>query len=169
MYLVHAPPLIDAGYAPLPLIPRSKIPGRCERGYWRPFEGWVSAPTIDPRACDDVTRESVRGAGIGVLLGPRSRNLVCVDIDDATEEERAALVAALPPTDIRCRGRRGEKLFYTCPDVVTKQFRIRGRLVAEILGAGRQVGLPPSVHPITGQSYAWSGGETLQNGALPRA
>jgi hypothetical protein len=168
MYLVHAPPLIDAGYATVPLIPRSKTPGLKKLGCWTTMKEWLSRPTIDPRSCDGVTRESVRGAGIGVLLGPRSMNLACVDIDEASPEERDALLAALPPTDFRCRGRRGEKLFYTCHDAVTKQFRIRGRLVIELLGVGRQVVLPPSVHPDTGQPYFWSGGKTLLDGVLPR-
>ena len=166
MYLTHAPPLIDAGYAPLALIPRSKIPGICERGSWRRREDWPTAPVIDPRL-DAESRESVRNANVGLILGPRSKDVVRVDIDAATAQEQAALLAALPHTDIRNRGSRGEGLFYTCPGAVTTQFRIGGRLVVEVLGAGRQTVLPPSTHPDTGKPYAWTGAKTLLDEAPP--
>ena len=54
-----------------------------------------------------------------------------------------------------------------CPGAATIQFRIDGRLVVEVLGAGRQTVLPPSVHPDTGRSYVWTGTKTLLDEAPP--
>ena len=99
MYLTHAPPLIDAGYSPVALIPRSKISGICGRGVWRPRDDWTTADVIDARNGDEA-RESVRNANIGLILGPRSKDVIRVDIDAATTDEQAALLAALPPTEI---------------------------------------------------------------------
>ena len=50
---------------------------------------------------------------------------------------------------------------------MTTQFRIDGRLVVEVLGAGRQTVLPPSAHPDTGRSYVWTGTKTLLDEAPP--
>lgn len=165
-YHEEAPKWIDAGYAVVPIIPRTKKPGICIRGQWRELINWPAGETIDPRA-GRAEQERTRGAGIGLILGPRSKNIVRVDIDTGDETVRQALLAALPATPVRNKGGRGEGLFYTCPGSASGQFRINGQVVCEILAEGRQTLLPPTIHPATGRPYVWSGGASLLGVEVP--
>jgi hypothetical protein len=165
-YLQEAPKYIDAGYCVVPLIPRSKTPGTCERGYWRALDDWSNIPTIDPRSGPTAV-ERTRNAGIGLVLGPRSKNVVRFDIDIPLDDPIAkALLAALPPTPVRNHGRRGVGLFYVSADARSRKFVIDGRVIAEVLAEGRQCVLPPSTHPDTGRPYKWVG-EGLLEQAVP--
>jgi hypothetical protein len=159
-YVDEAPRWIDAGYTVVPIIPGTKCPGTLGAEGWRKLVAWTAAPVIDPRN-DGASRARTWGAGIGLILGPRSKNVIRVDIDTDDEVLKQVLLAKLPPTPIRNRGARGEGLFYTCPGSASGQFRINGTLVCEVLAEGRQTLLPPTIHPGTGKPYFWSGVMTL--------
>jgi hypothetical protein len=157
-YVQYAPPLIDLGYTPVCLIPRSQVPGICNRGYWIARDGWSTLPHLDPVKEIDLCRNG----GIGLLTGVRSKDVIKVDIDvDVSEPVGAALVAALPTTAIRFIGRRGIGLLFTCPGAKTRPYKISGRMIVEVLADGKQCVLPPSTHPKTGKPYRWVGEKTL--------
>ena len=159
-YEIEAPGWIDAGYTPVPLAPRDKRPATCERGLWRLTSKWPTLPVIDPRA-NVETLERVRGGNIGLMHGSRSRDVIKIDVDVPLDDEIAkALIAALPPTNHRSVGQRGEGRLYTCPQARSRKFLVDGRLIVEILAEGRQSVVPPSIHPMTKQPYRWTGSRT---------
>jgi hypothetical protein len=86
--------------------------------------------------------------GIGLCCGPAS-GIVCVDIDTDDDE----ILSKVPPSPIVRRGKKGEVRFYS----YTKEIESRNyhKHKVEVLSAGRQVVLPPSIHPDTGQTYTW--------------
>jgi hypothetical protein len=102
-------------------------------------------------------------AGIGVLGGPASNDLIGVDIDTDDRQIIAALRAALPPTSVKKVGARGATWFFHAPGLPSRSWVIDGRKVVEIISAGRQTVLPPTIHPDLGAPYRWTGSETLED------
>jgi hypothetical protein len=165
--------LVEQGYAVVPIAPGTKKPGLPCNGHWVDFKGW----TTYFRA-GNVQRLHERwagtDAGIGVLCGPPSSDLVAIDIDTDDSGIADALRSVLPATPAKKKGARGETWFYCAPGVPSRAWVIDGRKVVEIIGPGRQTVLPPTIHPDLQRPYRWSGTETLEDvrpqdlPALPR-
>jgi hypothetical protein len=142
--------LIRAGYTPIPLKPNDKIPA---------IEGWQNLIPTRVIEFGDSTENVVTvamaaswsGFGVGVACGS---GLTCIDVDTEDAGFIREALAFLPPT-IAVRGAKGFKAFYRAY-LRSEDFRLPDRTaVLQILGAGRQAAIPPSVHPGTKLQYAW--------------
>jgi hypothetical protein len=155
--------LIERGYAALPVVPDHKRPGELHRGTWRAMAEW-STKYRDrlPTGFELQVWETWPDAGVCVVLGKSSSNLVAVDIDTDDSTIQSTISAELPPTTVRKRGEKGETRFFRgAPGQVSKAFNIAGVRVLDLLAEGRQTILPPSRHP-SGCTYVWTGQEALQ-------
>ena len=158
----YAERLLERGYAVIPIIPGTKKPGFFCSGQWIGLIDWTKR--FNGRASLQAERAAWgrNGAGLGVLTGPASGDLVGIDIDSDDPDIVAALLRILPPTGIKKTGARGETRFYRGPGIESGSWRIVGKTIVEIIGAGRQTVLPPTPHP-DGGCYRWLGPETLED------
>ncbi len=106
-------------------------------------------------ALEDLPRHFGNGQNIGLLLGERSGGLVVVDID---------VLEALPIADwflpeTLVSGREstpGSHRWYVSPGLNNKKWQdINGVVLLEVRSTGSQTLVEPSVHPDTGEAYAW--------------
>ena len=164
-------PYCQAGFALHWLRPRSKAPIA---------DGWSTAPVA---SCDDLRATWREGYNVGVRLGEPSKVfggfLHAIDIDirseDELEEAHAALRALLGDTNpeslpsvISGSGGASRHLYF----VTSKPFYSRKLWVSEgkhrgrdgkwhydweieLFGTGKQVAMPPSIHPETLERYQW--------------
>jgi hypothetical protein len=160
---LHAERLFERGYQVVPIIPGTKKPGFYAGWKWIGLKDWTRR--YNGRASLHAERKvwGRNGAGIGVLAGPASGDLVGIDIDSEDPELVTALLTVLPPTEFKKTGAKGETRFYRGPGVVSHTWSIDGRRVVEIIGPGRQTVLPPTVHPDTQQPYRWLGSAMLED------
>jgi hypothetical protein len=107
--------------------------------------------------------EETMAPAYGVALGPAS-DLIAIDIDS----DDANVLAAVPVSPVRKRGRKGETRFFRYnPEIPS--CKVAGCI--DVLALGRQTVVPPTVHPETREPYAWLTPDTLENFAvsdLPR-
>lgn len=90
---------------------------------------------------------------IGLVLGKQS-NITVIDIDTTDPELEAAILRCLPPSPWVRVGAKGRVLAYKWNGHSTKRIHdTEDRVVFEILSAGSQVALPPSIHPTTKMPY----------------
>jgi putative DNA primase/helicase len=102
------------------------------------------------------------GTGQGVVCGPASSWLAAFDIDNNEDPIKRALFDVLPDAEVPGKvGQKGGTLFYRGPSLQTRQWKIDGKVVCEILVAGRQTILPPTIHPDTRAPYRWIDGPAL--------
>lgn len=147
----HAARLVDNGYAVIPIMPGSKVPGRFTQGQWQPYPDWT-------RHCDRITTDVELDiwqhwpdCGIGIACG----NVVALDIDILD----AALAIALTDlahemlgeaTCIRIGQAPKRLLVYRA----ATPFAGRKRHPIEVLARGQQF-VAHAIHPGTGQPYVW--------------
>ena len=147
----YAHRLLAAGYIPIPIEPGTKKP-------WVPAWSSYRLPDGQPHSKDDmydvdqhqmtpaVIDEWIRrypGAGVGVSC----INIVVVDIDDAALVQ--PMLSLLQQTPCARRGRPERlSLIYRCDDPLSVTYP-----GLQILGAGRQCVLPPTMHPDTGAPF----------------
>ena len=140
--------LLSQGYSPLPLVGK------------RPVEvGWQRRAG-SPMCLEEIASWAARGDyNVGIATG--HRGLIAIDIDTDDPEIRAALDALLHAAFLRGgvqvgkRGQRGETQFFRDASglIGNRNFAgADGAMIIEILAAGRQTAVPPSVHPETAQS-----------------
>jgi hypothetical protein len=87
--------------------------------------------------------------------------IVALDYDD---NDAALIISeAFPNTPVNKEGQRGWTAFYRADfDVPSQNFYdANGKKVLEVLSAGKQTVIPPSVHPDTKQPYKWTNGRSL--------
>jgi hypothetical protein len=155
----HAEALIDRGYAAIPIMPGSKIPGYFCAGLWVPLPGWQRR-YLEGRKPQpvDIAAWSVGNSGIGLVGGPSSHGCVGVDIDTDDLAILEAIIRVLPATPVTKIGRRGETRLFYGPDItISQSWNINGRRICDLIGPGRQTVLPPTMHPVTGRPYRWQG------------
>jgi len=167
--LIQVGPLVQAGMALHWLRPRSKAPVA---------DAWTAAPVYSVAELADSARP---GANVGVRLGEPSRvaehYLHVIDLDirgaAAADEARAALRAFVPeyavlPFVISGSGGesrhfyflterpfRSRKLAHGAAKFTGPDGKQHWAWEIELFGTGKQVVLPPSVHPDTGIAYRW--------------
>ncbi|PZP71780.1 bifunctional DNA primase/polymerase [Methylorubrum populi] len=115
---------------------QARMPTEAERNSWRVFH---------------------RNGNIGLPLGPQS-GLVAIDIDTDDPKILGILDKVLPPSPWKRVGQKGKVLIYKYdgqPIVRIKYRDEQGKMqsLVEMLGAGSQIVLPPSIHPKTAQPY----------------
>jgi|RhiMethySRZTD1v2_1073278.scaffolds.fasta_scaffold1333529_2 Bifunctional DNA primase/polymerase, N-terminal len=151
IYDINAPRLIRLGLCPLPIGPGTKIPHHWvpSLGRYEKTCGWD-----DPRRPLETAPQP--HAGIGVRLGRQVDGTYLVALDWDNEDAAIAAMDVFPPT-VTKEGARGFTAFYRSTVAVTsRDFRIGGRVVVQVLSDGRQTVLPPTVHPDTGRPYVWT-------------
>ena len=86
----HGARLVDNGYAVIPIMPGSKVPGRFTQGQWTPYPDWS-------RHCERATADTEveiwqhwPDCGVGIACG----NVVALDID-ILDPELAIVLADL--------------------------------------------------------------------------
>lgn len=160
--------LVERGYAALPIIPGSKRPGvPLGAGGWRGMDDWAARAAARLPIEIEVEQWSASDGGVCIALGRGSRDTVAADIDTDDAAIAAAILGALPTTQVGKAGQKGETLFFRASsNFPTRRFNVRGpngtvRRVLDLLGPGTQTVLPPTIHPDTGQPYRWTRIETL--------
>lgn len=157
------PKLVERGYSAVPIMPGSKRPGFGRTGLddWQRFA--LRLPTEI-----ELDHWSEQEAGVGVVAGGE-HHIVAIDVDVDDAAIMAAIHSTLPSTPVVKAGQKGETLFFRGPGVISRSFNqysasgVRGRRLVDIIAAGRQTVLPPSIHPDTGQPYRWIGGAALES------
>jgi Bifunctional DNA primase/polymerase, N-terminal/Protein of unknown function (DUF3987) len=163
--------LVERGYAAIPIMPGTKRPGELRRGEWIGKSNWREEYSKRLPSRWEIQVWSNSDAGVGVVCGPASRNLVGVDIDTDDAAIKEAIMAVLPRTMVKKAGAKGETLFFRGTDVLpieeggtlSPSWNINGQRVCDFIGAGRQTLLPPTIHPDTKQPYRWTGPDALED------
>lgn len=164
-------PLVDEGFAVHLLRPRSKAPVA---------DGWSKAPVL---SWTDLKRRYQGDNNVGVRLGKPSRvdgrylHVIDLDIrvaeeaDDAWDRLKRLLPGVrlnrLPCVQSGSRGESRHLYFVTADPFPSRQIANSGKKFTdsagkqhwtweiEVFGTGKQVALPPSIHPDTGKTYRW--------------
>lgn len=115
---------------------QSRMPTEAERAAWKRFH---------------------RDGNIGLPLGPQS-GLVAIDIDTDDPKIRGIIDRILPPSPWVRVGQKGEVRIYRYEGQPIIRIRYQTedgsiQSLIEMLGAGSQIVLPPSIHPKTGKPY----------------
>jgi len=154
-------------------------------------EDWTELPTASPK---DLKATYIKGRNIGVRLGDPSRidgfylHVLDMDIRDPDFAEIAQEnVKKLLETDISefqmvisgsggasrhlyfltDRPYRSKKLWHTDEHFIGEDGKKHWAAEIELFGTGKQVALPPSIHPDTGIAYRWKDGKIPSPDAFP--
>ena len=134
----------EKGLSVIPCYRNSKNPA---------IEGWSKyCHTLATE--DEIDKWSLGNYNIGLALGPAS-GVVVLDIDTDDKE----ILDMCPRSPVVRRGKKGEARFFKW----TKDIPSISRPKIDILSIGRQVILPPSIHPETKKHYVWLTVDTLEN------
>jgi AAA domain-containing protein/bifunctional DNA primase/polymerase-like protein len=163
-YAISGARLVDNGYSAIPIAPGSKRPGQYEMNAWRNASQWQRYCDRLPTGIEIELWNDWPDAGVCV---PLSQQLKAIDIDTDDPALMAALLAVLPDSEIKKRGKKGFTAFYRGSSIIiSKPFSIGQDRVLDLLAHGRQTVVPPTIHPDTGQPYHWLGSETLETVSL---
>ena len=164
-FSLASPGVSEAGYSPIPLIPNEKRPGhwRGETGGWKGMSDWSKHAEEKPADWLLAQWDCWPGANIGVI---HTSGFIAIDFDNdpiGCHDGIKAVLAKLPGTIVRRKGSKGYiQYFRSVVGTATKVFRTDKGNALEVLGAGRQSVLPPSIHP-SGDTYIWITDETLED------
>lgn len=169
MFASEAPRYWSANHRVVPLEPGAKRPAKEVVGW----QGYLSAIPKEETQADWMRQYAERG--IGLLLGAEvapGLKLAAVDVDD---EAFVPFVKAMLKDPV-CgkRGKKGATWFVVVPEgenLKASAFHdAEKRGVLDFLYTGKMTVLPPSIHPETGNGYAWLGKPLLDCGVddLPR-
>jgi len=138
----EAPRYIARGIPVVPIIGKQALP-----------QGWEDWGRSMPGPERYAPYLSNRWATIGVVLGPLS-GLSMIDIDTDDPDLIEALLAVLPPSPWRRRGRKGFALAYRWSGLASfRCLGANGQSILDHLSMDCQIVLPPSTHPETGEPY----------------
>lgn len=177
-YSIVGPRLIERGYVALPIMPGTKVPGHMHGGKWLRMNEWNSKYLINyPTQFEIDFWSRMPDAGVCVVAGKRSNDVIGFDIDTEDKEILQSIYSVIPETLVRKIGQKGETLFCRSSNIESISFTIeepsgKKQRVLDIIGPGRQTVLPPTTHPETQLAYRWSGPVALEDTApedLPMA
>jgi hypothetical protein len=169
--------LIALGYAAIPILPGSKVPGGRHEGRWVAEANWQRFCYRLPTKYELSAWATWPEAGVCVVLG--FDGVIAVDIDTDDPAITAAIMSVLPESPVGKRGAKGKTYFYRAnvyrvdPETgeVTGAVKSRpynkrrpGRddeRILDLLALGRQTVVPPTVHPDTKRAYEWITDTTL--------
>ncbi|MEH3064943.1 MAG: bifunctional DNA primase/polymerase [Methylobacterium radiotolerans] len=138
--------------AGLPVIPLKRGDKMPAISAWQTYQNQM--PSEAERAL--WSRWHAHG-NVGLPLGPQS-GLVAIDVDTDDPKVLGILNKVLPPSPWKRIGQKGMVLVYKYdgqPVIRIKYKDAYGKIqtLVEMLGAGAQIVLPPSIHPKTQQPY----------------
>lgn len=138
-----APKYFEAG---LPVIP---LNGKYPK--YRAWEEWSRREQTEDELDWLIARAP--SSNIGTPVGSK----FCV-LDVDTDDER--IIKAIPYTPLRRKGRSGRAgcYFYRVSNIPNMP---GGKYPVDFLNHGRQVVLPPSIHPDTSEQYEWVGEDDI--------
>lgn len=139
----------DNGYVPIPIVPMGKNPA-IKTDWAKYCREKPSESLIE----EWETRQPKEGLNIGITCGVAS-NVVVLDIDTDDEE----VLNICPPSPVRRRGMKGEARFFK----YNQDIKSQSYPGLDIMSDGRQILVPPSIHPITRKPYIWLTLDTLEN------
>lgn len=167
-YAIAAGRVRDQGYPCLPVAPGTKFPGVFSNGIWAPMPGWqkyCGATAGLPPEFVHLRWDDWPEAGICIPHG----RIIGLDIDTDRADVQAAVHKAILPPQVRRRGAKGWMGYFRPGgglDDLTARVRWYdrdGNICVELLMDGTQSVIPPTVHPKTGQPYAWLTQDTLES------
>lgn len=141
---------IEAGFGVIPAsggIPSLK---------WGQYQNTL--PTLD---------EAANWHGDVVLICGGASNIVALDkdTDDALIISRIEAMSGISP--VKKKGSKGYTSFFQYRGEKSKQWKLDGVVVLELLSDKRLTTIPPSNHRITKKPYEWIGGTELIGAQLP--
>lgn len=140
-----APAFWAAGLPVIPLHYHEKMPIP---------KGWSQFCSTMPNAETQAHWLQNHGpCNIGLALGSQSR-LVMIDIDTDDATALAAIETIIPLALWKRKGLKGYVSAYRYTNEKSFQIKsVEGKVLVEVLSQGRQVVLPPSIHPTTEKPY----------------
>lgn len=159
IFLENVDHYVNAGLPVIPLVRNDKRP----------------VPTDWTRYCSSMPDEAqlnhwragYPGSNIGMPLGTASQ-MCMIDIDTEDEGLIKAIVDVLPKSPWVRIGQKGMVMAYRFTGI--RSFQVRnasGQTIVELLSSGRQVVLPPSIHPKTKLPYTANSNLWEVHGELP--
>ncbi|WP_137179192.1 bifunctional DNA primase/polymerase [Roseomonas sp. AR75] len=147
----HGGRLADNGYAVIPIMPGSKVPGRFTASRWVPYPDWTRHADRPTKPFEIDIWQQWPDCGVGIACGA----VVGIDIDvtDAALAIELASLATSMLGDTSCL-RIGQSPKRLLVYRAAAPFAGRKRLPLEVLARGQQF-VAHAIHPGTGQPYAW--------------
>lgn len=148
---IHGERLTDNGYAVIPIMPSSKVPGRFTAGQWVPYSDWTRHAGRPTKPFELDIWQRWPGCGVGIACG----SVVGIDID-VTDPALAIQLGELATAmlgDTPCI-RIGQAPKRLLVYRAASPFAGRKRPPLEVLARGQQF-VAHAIHPGTGQPYAW--------------
>lgn len=139
--------------AGLPVMPLRKNEKRPFLPAWQEWQAKLPSP---PER--EAWKRMHADGNIGLVLGPQSR-MFALDIDTDDERVHALIAQIAPPSPWRRVGKKGAVLAfrYSNQPIVRVRYKRaedgKAQTLIDMLGAGSQVVLPPSIHPDTMKPY----------------
>jgi hypothetical protein len=166
-FALWAASYLARGFSPVPILARGKTPG--VNGHFLPQ--WQQYCTEAANQDQLVSWAQDEACGLGLCTGYGGLIGVDVDCPKANAAVKAVLGGMGAPVKM---GRRGcTALFrdasgeirssdFRAAPVIGPDGRRKQETLVQILSAGRQTVLPPTLHPDTGRPYSWHQG-SLEN------
>lgn len=145
LFSKYAPAYWAKGISVIPLHPAQKRPV---------YNQWTEYCTELPSEyTQNQWLKFHKNSNIGVALGSQS-NMVVIDIDSIDPVVEKAILSCLPKSPWKRVGAKGCVLAYRYNGEDSKNIKDEnGKMLVEIISSGRQVVLPPSIHPDTNEPY----------------
>lgn len=148
IFATYAPLYWAKGLPAIPLMYQEKKPALPKEESWSQFQAIMPSEEQQLRWLDTYAY-----GNIGLPLGPQSR-IVIIDIDTVDPTLFQVIKNCLPPSPWVRVGRKGEALAYRYNNQKAAKIKNEAQeAIVEILSAGNQVVLPPSIHPDTKAPY----------------
>ena len=120
--------LIERGYAAVPIMPGTKMPGVLKNGEWVGMEEWESR-YIRKRPSQALIARWSKAAPASAWSAASAA--WWQSTSTPTIPRSVPRSTLLPPTSVRKIGKRGETLFYYAPHITkSKRWRIDGKVVS---------------------------------------
>ncbi len=152
VFSASAPSFLENGYSPVPRI--------VQDGRGRPaVRGW--SDLCERQATEHELKQWAAIPDADVALACGFGGFVAIDVDTDDVEILAAVVAALPHCIVARRGSKGFALLCRYADGpqptlnVYRADEARKDPLVEIMGLGRVIAIPPSIHAKTSAPYIW--------------
>ncbi len=148
----HAVRFVFLGYSPIPRV-------RCDGAGKPGIKGWSDYCERQGSNAELRQWAAIHGADIALATG--YGGLLVIDVDTTDPAILAAVRRALPHCTVARFGSKGFALLARHADGPCKGFNIysadeaRNSPLVEVLGLGRNITVPPSIHAKTGQPYQW--------------
>lgn len=143
---------IRKGYSPIPDKYGKKMPaikGWSDYCYRQPTDEEVKS------WCNNLTESN-----IAICMGPAS-GIIALDVDADDQEILDIIMPLLPESPVVKVGAKGETRFFRYTGESTDILKFNGKVVVEILSAGKKTTIPPSLHT-NGSNYKWTGSSLLE-------